>query len=79
MLIDEDPEKIEFLYQKMYRQSFWRMGVIGMSAISGIEQALWDIRGKALKPAGLQAVGRQGARQSAYVYPSGRRRHARRL
>ena len=48
MLIGEDPERIEFLYQKMYRQSFWRLGVIGMSAISGIEQALWDIRGKAL-------------------------------
>lgn len=48
MLIGEDPERIEFLYQKMYRQSFWRVGVIGLSAISGIEQALWDIRGKAL-------------------------------
>ena len=48
MLIGEDPERIEFLYQKMYRQSFWRMGVIGMSAISGIEQALWDILGKSL-------------------------------
>lgn len=48
MLIGEDPTRIEFLYQKMYRQSFWRMGVIGMSAISGIEQALWDIRGKVL-------------------------------
>jgi galactonate dehydratase len=48
MLLGEDPSRIEFLYQKMYRQSFWRMGVIGMSAISGIEQALWDIRGKVL-------------------------------
>ncbi|MDX2179260.1 MAG: galactonate dehydratase [Bryobacteraceae bacterium] len=48
MLIGEDPTRIEHLYQKMYRQSFWRVGVIGMSAISGIEQALWDIRGKAL-------------------------------
>jgi galactonate dehydratase len=48
MLVGEDAERIEFLYQKMYRQSFWRMGVIGMSAISGIEQALWDIRGKSL-------------------------------
>ncbi|MEZ4861275.1 MAG: galactonate dehydratase [Caldilineaceae bacterium] len=48
MLLGEDPTRIEFLYQKMYRQSFWRMGVIGMSAISGIEQALWDIRGKVL-------------------------------
>ncbi|MCP4167569.1 MAG: galactonate dehydratase [Chloroflexi bacterium] len=48
MLVGEDPERIEYLYQKLYRQSFWRMGVIGMSAISGIDQALWDIRGKVL-------------------------------
>src|SRR6266498_1555252 len=46
MLIGEDPARIEHLYQKMYRQSFWRLGVIGLSAISGIEQALWDITGK---------------------------------
>lgn len=46
MLIGEDPQRIEFLYQKLYRQSFWRVGVIGLSAISGIEQALWDIQGK---------------------------------
>jgi galactonate dehydratase len=48
MLIGEDPTRIEHLYQKMYRQSFWRLGVIGMSAISGIEQACWDILGKSL-------------------------------
>ncbi|MCS7056421.1 MAG: galactonate dehydratase, partial [Thermoflexales bacterium] len=57
MLIGEDPERIEFLYQKMYRQSFWRVGVIGMSAISGIEQALWDIRGKALGVPVYQLLG----------------------
>lgn len=48
MIIGEDPTRIEHLYQKMYRQSFWRLGVIGMSAISGIEQACWDILGKVL-------------------------------
>ena len=48
MAIGEDPTRIEYLYQKLYRQSFWRMGVIGMSAISGIEQACWDIMGKSL-------------------------------
>ena len=48
MLIGEDPTRIEHLYQKMYRQSFWRLGVIGLSAISGIEQACWDILGKSL-------------------------------
>ena len=41
----------------MYRQSFFRMGVIGMSAISGIEQALWDIRGKALGVPVYQLLG----------------------
>ena len=48
MVIGQDPERIEFLYQMMYRQAFWRGGIVGLSAISGIEQALWDIRGKAL-------------------------------
>jgi galactonate dehydratase len=57
MLIGEDPERIEFLYQKMYRQSFWRVGVIGLSAISGIEQALWDIRGKFLGVPVYQLLG----------------------
>ena len=32
----------------MTKHGFWRMGVIGMSAISGIELALWDILGKHL-------------------------------
>jgi galactonate dehydratase len=48
MLIGEDPTRIEHLYQKLYRMSFFRLGVIGMSAISGIEHALWDILGKSL-------------------------------
>lgn len=48
MVLGEDPRRIEHLYQKMHRQSFWRTGVIGLSAISGIEQALWDIKGKHL-------------------------------
>jgi len=30
MLLGEDPTRIEHLYQKLYRQSFWRVGVIGM-------------------------------------------------
>jgi galactonate dehydratase len=48
MILGQDPTRIEHLYQKMYRQSFWRLGVIGMSAISAIEQACWDILGKSL-------------------------------
>jgi galactonate dehydratase len=48
LVIGEDPRRIEFLYQKLYRMSFFRMGIIGMSAISGIEHACWDILGKSL-------------------------------
>jgi len=47
-IIGEDPTRIEHIYQKLYRQPFFRLGVIGMSAISGIEQACWDILGKSL-------------------------------
>ena len=57
MVVGEDPRRIEHLYQKMYRQSFWRLGVIGMSAISGIEQACWDILGKSLGVPVYQLLG----------------------
>ncbi len=48
MLLGQDPTRIEHLFQIMYRHSFWRVGVIGMSAASAIEQACWDILGKEL-------------------------------
>ena len=47
-ILGDDPTRIEHIYQKLYRQPFFRPGVIGQSAISGIEQACWDITGKAL-------------------------------
>jgi galactonate dehydratase len=59
MVIGEDPSRIEHIYQKVYRQSFWRLGVIGMSAISAIEQALWDIRGKVLGVPVFELLGGQ--------------------
>lgn len=47
-LIGEDPTRIEHHWQAIYRHSFWRGGMVVGSAISGVEQALWDILGKAL-------------------------------
>ena len=47
-LIGRSPERIEDLWQTLYRGGFYRGGPILMSAIAGIDQALWDIRGKAL-------------------------------
>ena len=46
VLIGADPYKIEHLVQLMYRGTYYRGGPVFMSAISGIEQALWDIKGK---------------------------------
>src|SRR5436305_14992734 len=45
-LIDKDPLRIEDHWNTMYRSGFYRGGPILMSAISGIDQALWDIKGK---------------------------------
>ena len=48
LLIGQDPRRIEHLWQIMHRQYFWRGGITNYSAMSGIDQALWDIRGKEL-------------------------------
>ncbi|MFC6799959.1 galactonate dehydratase [Haladaptatus sp. DYSN1] len=45
-LLGEDPATIEDHWQTMYRGGFYRGGPVLMSAIAGIDQALWDIKGK---------------------------------
>jgi galactonate dehydratase len=47
-MIGRDPRDIEQAYRAMNKQGFWRLGVIGATAVSGIEVALWDILGKHL-------------------------------
>src|SRR3954453_18114765 len=48
LLIGEDPRDIEQCHQILTKHGFGRLGVVGMSAVSGIELALWDILGKSL-------------------------------
>lgn len=45
-LIGKDPMQIENHVQALYRGGFYRGGPLMLSAISGIEQAMWDIKGK---------------------------------
>lgn len=45
-LIGSDPSRIEDIWNVLYRAGFYRGGGVLMSAISGIDQALWDIKGK---------------------------------
>ncbi len=47
-LVGADPIQVEHHWQSMYVHSFYRAGPVMGSAMSGIDQALWDIRGKAL-------------------------------
>jgi len=47
-LIGKDPGAIEDHWNVLYRGGFYRGGAIHMSALAGIDQALWDIKGKAL-------------------------------
>eukprot|EP00295_Goniomonas_pacifica_P001015 CAMPEP_0175805204 /NCGR_PEP_ID=MMETSP0107_2-20121207/530_1 /TAXON_ID=195067 ORGANISM="Goniomonas pacifica, Strain CCMP1869" /NCGR_SAMPLE_ID=MMETSP0107_2 /ASSEMBLY_ACC=CAM_ASM_000203 /LENGTH=342 /DNA_ID=CAMNT_0017116607 /DNA_START=1 /DNA_END=1029 /DNA_ORIENTATION=- len=49
-VVGEDPSRIQFIWQKLYRQKFYATagGPILMSALAGIDQALWDIAGKSL-------------------------------
>ncbi|CAB1245207.1 mandelate racemase/muconate lactonizing enzyme family protein [Clostridium sp. WLY-B-L2] len=50
LIIGEDPMKIEAIWDKLYKDTFWGQGGGGIvfAAISGIDIALWDIKGKAL-------------------------------
>ena len=47
-VVGKDPARINDIWQAMYRTGFYRGGPILMSAIAGIDQALWDIKGKVL-------------------------------
>src|SRR5205807_8806279 len=68
-LVGRDPFQIELLWQEMYRNAFWVGGPILTSAISGIEQALWDIKGKALGVPVYELLGRSEEHTSELQSP----------
>jgi galactonate dehydratase len=66
-LVGKDPFRIEDHFQVLYRGGFYRGGPVLTSAISGIEQALWDIKGKALNVPVYELLG-GAAREKVRVY-----------
>ncbi|MBT2654058.1 galactonate dehydratase [Bacillus sp. ISL-18] len=66
-LIGKDPLRIEDHWSMLYRSGFYRGGPILMSAISGIDQALWDIKGKYFNAPVYQLLG-GACRDSIRVY-----------
>src|SRR6185369_15743891 len=72
LVIGRDPARIEELWSEMYDHSFWAKGggPIVFAAMSGIEQALWDIKGKVLGVPVYEMLGGR-MRDAVQVYANG--------
>ena len=74
--IGHDPLQIEDIWQVAYRGGFYRGGPVLMSALAGLEQALWDLKGKALDVPAWELLGGQVRdRIRAYAWIGGDRPH----
>lgn len=72
--LGHDPFRIEDAWQIGYRSGFYRGGPVLMSALSGFEQALWDLKGKALGlPVWEMLGGRVRDKVQAYAWVGGDR------
>ena len=69
-LVGQDPFQIEYLWNAMHRQVTWTGGPVTMSAISAIDLALHDIKGKALGVPVYELLGGK-VRDSVRVYANG--------
>src|SRR5581483_6411274 len=70
-LIGKDPRQVVHHWQAIYRHAFYRGGPILTSALSGVDQALWDIKGKALGVPVYELLGGP-TRQRVRVYAHAR-------
>ncbi|HET9811905.1 MAG TPA: galactonate dehydratase [Sphingomicrobium sp.] len=74
--IGHDPFRIEDIWQVAYRSGFYRGGAVLMSAIAGLDQALWDLKGRALGvPVWEMLGGRVRDKIRAYAWIGGDRPH----
>lgn len=66
-LIGRDPANTEDIWNYFYRGVYWRRGAVAMAAVSAIDLALWDIKGKALGTPLYNLIGGK-SRQRVMVY-----------
>lgn len=72
-LIGADPSRIEHLWQAMFRGGFFPGGVVQSAAVSAVDIALWDLKGKALGvPVYERFGGRTRDRVACYPHIGGR-------
>ena len=69
-LIGKDPRNIEAFRHDCYRDAYWRGGPVLMSALAGVEIALWDIKGKELNVPVYQLLGGK-VRDAIPIYVNG--------
>ena len=68
--VGRDPHQIEALWHEAYRSTYFRGGPVFQSALSAVEMALWDIKGKALGVPVYQLLGGK-VRDSVPCYANG--------
>lgn len=69
-LVGKDPTQIELHWHTIYRDAYWRGGPVLMSALSAVECALWDIRGKSLGVPVYELLGGK-VRDNVRIYVNG--------
>jgi mannonate dehydratase len=67
LLIGRDARRVEDTWQYLYKGAYWRRGPVTMTAISAVDTALWDIKGKSLNVPVYQLLG-GASRDAVMVY-----------
>src|SRR6266536_1236310 len=73
LLLGRDPQQVEDTWQYLYRGPYWRGGPVQMTAVAGVDLALWYIKGKRAGMPVYQLLGGRTRRGAlAYTHASGR-------